>query len=282
MMMPRRLLVPVAAVALLAALLALPAGRASAQAFLDLFRIVNVAAVPVRADRLAQLSQSGIDIATLIGSHVEVLADPGPAQVFTTPDEAAHAAALDLRLPTALPPNLSLVRAEMKGERAVRVHGDTGKLREVLEALGIDDVEVPASLDGADATIRVPPIVRTVYASGANEVSFFQARSPEVALPAGIDLPILGEIGLRIAGVGQRDAHTLAQAIDWRSTLLVPVPADTAMFRQVNVNGRRGLVIESTGQRGPRAVFWSARGIVYAMTGKLASQTLLQMAESVQ
>src|SRR5262245_43102634 len=52
MTMPRRLLFGLAVFALLAGTLAFPATRASAQAFLDLFRVVNVAAVPVSGDRL--------------------------------------------------------------------------------------------------------------------------------------------------------------------------------------------------------------------------------------
>jgi hypothetical protein len=282
MTMPRRMFLAVAAAALLAVLLTVPAARASAQSFLSLFRVVNVAAVPVNVERLKQVGSSGIDLPTLIGSQVEVTGDSGPAQVLTSPADAARAAGLDVRLPSVLPPKLVLVRTEMKGERAVRVHGDTAKLREVLDALGIDDVVIPAGLDGQDATIRIPPVVRTLFANGSSEVLLLQARSPEVSLPAGVDLPALGEIGLRVAGMGRSDAHTMAQAIDWGSTLLVPVPADAAIFRQVTVNGARGLVIESTAQRGPRAVFWSASGVVYAMTGRLSTQTLLQMAESVQ
>src|SRR5262245_16510841 len=93
----RPLLISAAAAVALIAALALPASRAAAQTFLDLFRIVNVAAVPVNPDRLKQLSASGIDIATLIGSHVEVVADPGPVHVFSSPEEAGRTANVDVR-----------------------------------------------------------------------------------------------------------------------------------------------------------------------------------------
>jgi hypothetical protein len=170
----------------------------------------------------------------------------------------------------------------MKGEHAARVTADTSKLQEVLAALEIGDVAVPQGLDGQTATIRVPPIVRTVYANGKQEVSLFQARSPEVTLPPGLDLPPLAEIGLRIAGLGSGEAHTLAQAIDWRSTMLVPIPAGAATFRQIDLQGSRGLFIEPASQRGPRGVMWSRDGAIYAMTGAIGSETLLQIAASVQ
>jgi hypothetical protein len=278
----RRLAVPAIAGLVLIAIAAIPSTRASAQAFLDLFRVVNVAAVPVNVDRLKQLSQRGLDIETLIGSQVEVLANPGPAQVFTSPNEAAAAAGLTLRAPTVLPPGLVLVRTELKGERAAQVTADSSKLREVLDALDITDVSPPAGLDGQTATIRVPPIVRSVYANGGQEFSLFQARTPELTLPTGIDVPPLAEIGLRIAGLGTSEAHTLANAIDWRSTLLVPIPAAAASFRQVDLPGGRGLFVEPTARRGPRAILWSNGGVIYAMTGSMNNQTLLQIARSVQ
>ena len=64
----RRLAAPAVVVLVLIAIAAFPSTRASAQAFLDLFRVVNIAAVPVNIDRLQQLSQQGLDIPTLLGS----------------------------------------------------------------------------------------------------------------------------------------------------------------------------------------------------------------------
>jgi hypothetical protein len=278
----RRLTLAAAATVLLTVVWTVPTARASAQAFLDLFRVVNIAAVPVDVDRLNQLTRSGLDIPTLIGSQVEVLEEPGPALVYTSPAEAAKAAAIDLRLPTVLPPGLVIVRTELKGERAARVKADSRKLQDVLDALEIADLKAPTGLDGQTATIRVPPIVRAVYSNGKTEVSFFQARRPEVTLPTGIDLPPIAEIGLRIAGLGSTEAHTLAQAIDWRTTMLVPIPAGAATFRQVEIAGARGLFIESTTGRMQKAVLWSTGGGMYAITGGMTGQTLLQMAQSVQ
>ena len=103
-----------------------------------------------------------------------------------------------------------------------------------------------------------------------------------MTLPPGIDVPPLAEIGLRIAGLGQSEAHMLAHDIDWRSTLLVPIPAASSTFRQVDLPGGRGLFVEPTTRRGPRAILWTNGGMMFAMTGSINSQTLLQMARSVQ
>jgi len=62
----------------------------------------------------------------------------------------------------------------------------------------------------------------------------------------------------------------------------VPIPAASSTFRQVDLPGGRGLFVEPTTRRGPRAILWTNGGMMLAMTGSINSQTLLQMARSVQ
>jgi hypothetical protein len=152
----------------------------------------------------------------------------------------------------------------------------------VLDALGITDVQAPAELNGQVAKLHVPPVVAITYANGSGAVT---VRSPEVTAPSGVNVAALGEIGLRIAGLDRNAAHTVAQAIDWRATLIVPVPAGVSAFRQIDVQGQRGLYVESTARadiRAIRAVAPSKGGILYGLTGALNAGTLLQMADSVQ
>ena len=97
----------VAALLVLAvALLAFPSVRASAQAFLSLFRVVNFTAVPVDVNRIGTLGQSGIDLPSLIGQQVQVLQEPGPTRVFSTLDEAALAIGIAIKQPKIVPPSL--------------------------------------------------------------------------------------------------------------------------------------------------------------------------------
>ena len=64
------------AIALLALSLTLPPVRAAAREFLDLFRVQRVAAVPVDVERLARLSEQGVDMKALVGSQVEMIEPP--------------------------------------------------------------------------------------------------------------------------------------------------------------------------------------------------------------
>jgi hypothetical protein len=275
------------AAALVAALFfMLPAVRASAQAFLDLFRVVNFVAVPVRSDRLEQFKQ--LDLPHLIGDQVTVLKQAGPPLAVSGVDAAGAAAGITVRLPAELPPNTHIRNVEVIGEHAMRVTADTGKLRRLLQALQIDGVEIPAGLDGQMADLDVPPIVLINYEQGVQKATLSQARSPSVTMPAGLDLPMIGEIGLRVLGVDAHEAHRVAEAIDWHSTLLVPIPSDATSFRQVDVNGAGGIAIQ-----GPVAVIdgrrqrvsqvaWSSGDRVFALRGTLSLRELLVMANAVR
>src|SRR5262249_2943129 len=151
--------------------------------------------------RIQRLSEQGLDLSTLLGKQVEVLADPGPPQVFALPSDASDAAGVRVRVPTLVPPDLAMIKTEVTGERQLRVAADTRRLQGVLDALDITDVQAPAALNGQVATLRVPPVVAITYANGRALVTLLQARSPEVSAPAGVDVAALGQIGLRIAGL---------------------------------------------------------------------------------
>jgi hypothetical protein len=266
-----------------------PAVRTAAEAFLDYFRVVNFAGVAFDPQRMAQLwSSSSVDLSTLIGQQVTPAAPPPPPVAYSTLDEASAAAGMRLHTPTWLPPGFTLTSIEVSGQHEFSVQGNTEKLQSVLDALGITDVSVPTALDGQTVSIQIPPVARLVYDDGQRQITLTQSRSPVIALPAGVDVASLAEIGLRLLGLDRNEAYRFAQSIDWRSTLLVPVPAATATFHQVEVQTGTGLVIEAgqaregLGGRGGSLVLWSNADTVYALGGPARSTDTLQMAQSVQ
>jgi hypothetical protein len=284
-----RWLATAASVAALAFAFTFPAVRTAAEAFLDYFRVVNFAGVAFDPQRMAQLwSSSSVDLSTLIGQQVTPAAPPPPPVAYSTLEEASASAGMGLHTPTWLPQGFTLTSIEVSGEHEFSVQGDTAKLQTVLDALGITDVSVPTALDGQTVSIQIPPVAKLVYDDGQHQITLTQSRSPVIALPAGVDVASLAEIGLRLLGLDRAEAYRFAQSIDWRSTLLVPVPAATATFHQVEVQNGTGLVIEATqareglGGRGGSLVLWSNADTVYALGGPVRSTDTLQMAQSVQ
>jgi hypothetical protein len=266
-----------------------PSVRASAQAFLDLFRVRNFAAVSVDPERLRQLDDGTVDLKGLLSDHLETLQEPGPPREFETPEAAGAAAGISLLQPTQLPTGFVRDSIGMRGPGAARLTVDVARLRDVMTTLGIHDIQIPDHLDGAKLEVHVPAAVGMHYRGERREVVFLQARSPEMSLPPGVDLAQVGEIGLRIAGLEPAEAKRFARSIDWHGTLLVPVPADASSFSEVTVRGSKALLVSTSGERsranGQRAgsvLMWAEGDKVYALMGNLTTVDLVQMANSVQ
>ena len=215
-----------------------PTVRAGAQAFLDMFRVVNFVPVQFDGSQLQQLADSGLDLPALIADDVESLTPPTAPVTVATLLDAGEMAGIDLIEPAWRPVGYDLTNIQVAGGHAARIRANTDKLELLLDAMGIDDLSVPVGLDGQEVTISNSPVVHLSYGrTDGPQMLFVQSRGPEVALPAGIDLPSLAQIVLRIMGVDRERAYDLAWTVDWRSTMIVPVPANGGSFREVNIAG---------------------------------------------
>ncbi|HEY4339719.1 MAG TPA: hypothetical protein VGM97_07230 [Steroidobacteraceae bacterium] len=264
-------------------LVALPAVRAGAETFLDLFRVVNFVAVPVPTQRIATLQQ-GLDLPRMLGEQMHLVQAPGAPQSVATPEQAGALSGIAVHPPTWLPEGLARQKIEVQGEWRWTIAASTQKLQQILDSLGINDLALPPGLDGQTATIHVYPSVHISYGAQAAHVQFIQARQPQAVMPRGTDLPLLAEIGLRVLGFEPNEARRFANTIDWRTTLLVPVPVSVANFHEVDLGGGKGLLIETAPTSGPPVaqLLWSADGSVFALIGDVRPEELFEMARSAQ
>ena len=280
--------------ALLLALLVFsyPPAQAWAQGFLDLFRVRRFAAITIDPARMEQIANSKIDFESLLGSNVQVV-KKGQAQSASSAQAAAQSAGFHVYVPGKLPAGAELTQMQVVGEEIVNVKADGAKLQSLLDALQIKDVKVPAKLDGATINVHRYPIVVMNYTTGRDPLTFVQSRSPEVMLPPGVDLAQLGEIALRIVGLSASEAKDFARNVDWHTTLLVPVPANAASFREVGVRGTSGILITTGGTGGasvrlndsPRqgsTLLWSEGDMVFSVSGGPAGPELVDFANSLQ
>ena len=281
---PRRVLAASMAVVAIAALISVPAVRASVAQFVSLFRVVNFVAVPVDSTRLDRLKAENLEIGSLIGEHIEVVQDPGPPVNVTSFENAAVVAGMTLALPEWLPVDTTVLETTVMGERVLRVTANSLRLQQVMDALGINDLAPPDGLDGHVVNVRVPPAVMIRYDHGKRRSRLFQAHTPQLTLPDGIDVRTLGEIGLRILGLAPAEARQFADVIDWHTTLIVPVPPNASSFKQVSIGGRLGVSIhhQPPDQSPTNTIVWSTSDRVFALVTLLGDEQALTMANSVR
>jgi hypothetical protein len=113
---------------------------------------------------------------------------------------------------------------------------------------------------------------------------FFQAPAPEITMPAGIDSSVLGEIGLRVLGVPKDTARQFASAIDWNTTLIVPIPPTAQSFRQVEIGGKPGVAIsyQPPNESPTTMLLWSDGGRVFGIQSIEGYVQVVAMADSVR
>jgi hypothetical protein len=160
-------------------------------------------------------------------------------------------------------------------------------------ALDVADLDIPHELNGASVAIKTSAAVMLRYTRGKDEFRLFQAKSPEIDLPDGVDLPRLGAIGLQLAGMSPEEAQLFASKMDWRTTLLVPVPAMGGDFRDVAVGDAQGLLVTVRPPRSPQGeglrpgsrwhsvLLWSSGDRVFALQGPGRGVELLEMANAI-
>jgi hypothetical protein len=236
----------------------------------------------VDRSRLDALNAQLLDLRTLIGENVLVIQDPGPALPVLSVEQAAAAAGYALKLPGWLPLDARIIEMSVSGEGMARVTANAVRLQQVMEVLGITDLDVPPGLDGRVATVRVPRGVMIRYEHRGRRTRFFQAPSPVVSLPEGVNLAALGEIGLRILGLRPVEAREFAQVIDWNSTLIVPLPNGVQSMKRVDIGGNPGIAVEYTDASRTNMVMWSAAGRVFGLISLQEMSQVLEMANSVR
>ena len=268
--------------------LTLPEVRAKAASFLALFREVHFMAIPVDPGQALERT-AGLDIRNLIGDRVQVIEQNAPVSVVSR-EAASAAAGFQAQMPTVLPEGAVLTEIKVSGRNVVRVTADTARLRQLLDALGLRDVDVPEELDGETAMITLLPMVMTEFTQGERRAGLMQGPIPQVLMPAGVDLAQLGEIGLRMMGLPATDAREFAKKVDWNTTLVVPVPPMATRFRQVAVGGSQGVEIEgpiidpeTRVEKGNwNLLLWSKAGRVYGIRSTMRLTDVLAMANSLQ
>ena len=284
-----RILAAACAALVVGVLFAIPSVRVSAQALLDLFRVRRFAAVNFQKSRMETLRGIEKEQGRLIFDETETILDPGPALPVPSREEASSKVGFAVGKPGYLPEGLAVDSIFVEGAGAMRLSVSESKLRALLDRLGLRDVTVPRGLNGQWIEVRKPPVVIQRFKAEQRRAVLIQARSPEVSVPAGWDVERLAEIGLRVLGLDQGEAHRIASTTDWRTTLLVPVPFNASTFRQVTINGQQGLLITTTAERGPdgrlgradRVLMWTDGERVFCLKGGIRPADIIQMAESI-
>jgi hypothetical protein len=118
----------------------------------------------------------------------------------------------------------------------------------------------------------------------ADCIIFAQIPSPTVTAPPSVNVPQLAQIALEFTGMSSEQAKDFTETVDWTSTLVVPIPRNSATYEQIPVDGVTGTLIQQSSGRDPQYVLlWVRDGIIYMIAGLGSdAEQAIQMADSLR
>jgi len=286
---PRFYLAGLAIVLILVVALSIPSGFAWAGQFLNLFRVQQVAVIPIDPTGLMALrgdSTLGQQISQVLAQSVNFTQKPGAPQEVAGAAEASQAAGFSVRLPSsqALQPRLVV-----QSGAAFNFTVDRTRAQALLDEAGHSELVLPQSIDKENISVTIPASVAASYGvcpdltadnspslglGGSNGrryagcVILAEIPSPTVSAPPDVDVKQLAQIALEFTGMTADQAQAFAQSVDWTSSLVIPLPKNAATYEQVTVDGVPGYLIQRPVDDAPEfALIWVKNGVIYTIGG---------------
>jgi hypothetical protein len=281
-------------VALLAISMTLPPVQAWAEGVLAQFRVKSIVVLPVDTTGLDSLNNNSTfahRMSQLVSDSTKVTKESGKPQNVATAAEASKLAGFTVRLPSN---KGNVSRFTVQGSAAFEFVVNRARAQSLLNEAGFSGMQLPASIDKAKIQVSVPAGVMAFYgdcpkldsastqSAYRNCVVVSQMPSPTVDTPPNVDLTQLAEIGLQFTGMTKDQARTFAQNIDWTSTLVVPIPRNGSTYKEVQVDGVKGNLIETTYYGSQYTLVWVKNGIIYVIEGAGDTANAVTMANAMK
>lgn len=292
----------VAVIALLTVSMSFAPVRAWAEGMLAQFRVERVQVLSVDPTLLNMLGANQTltqQISQLLSDSMQVTKKPNKAQTVDSAAKATLLAGFTVRLPTS---RSDIAQIIVQDSAAFQFTVNRARAQTLMDEMGYSRLQLPASLDGALIKAKIPAGVSAAYGqcpklgeepsaprgsparTMLNCTILAQIPSPTVDTPPNLNVQELAVIGLQVAGMKLDEARAFAQTVDWTSTLVVPVPRNSASSKQVQVDGVSGYLIQRPLDDAPQyALIWVKNGIVYAIGGLgNDTATAMQMGNSLK
>ena len=286
-------------VVLLAVSLTLPPVQAWAEGVLAQFRIKSIVVLPVDTTGLESLNNNATfahRMSQLVSDSTKVTKESGKPQFVASASEASKLAGFSVRLPSNQA-NPSWVMVQ--GGAAFEFVVNRARAQSLLSEAGFGSTQLPASIDKATIKVNVPSGVSVAYGDcpkpdttsttstsskspSKNCMVVAQMPSPTVDTPPNIDLTELAEIGLQFTGMTKDQARAFAKNVDWTSTLVVPIPRNGSSYKQVQIDGVQGNLIETNYYGSQYTLVWVKGNVIYVIEGSGDPATAIAMANAMK
>jgi hypothetical protein len=260
--------------------------RSWTQRVLAMLRVEKVTVVPLDL-KFDKNSDTQELVRKVISDEVTVTLSAGKPQFVADASQATQMAGFPVRTFTDMKeaPKIGVV-----GEQSYIMKLDQSRLQAIIDSIGKTDLQVPDSINGQVIAVHVPKSVFLRYGNcpdkhtgsnpGAEDkgkpsdsagcVMFAEVPSPIVSVPPELNVGQLFQIALQAGGMSPEEAQAFCSKVDWKSTLVVPIPRRASSYSEEQVDGVTGNLImgrEFRGQQPEYTLIWVKNGIIYSIHG---------------
>ena len=273
--------------------------RTAASNFLHLFRVQRVEILPLDVQSVENFGNNQ----TLAETMNRVFSD----SIVFTREKGETQTGLDLAsiqamigFPIRLPENVAPTDFNLESGAAFEFTVAIDQMQAIIDAANITDIQLPSELDKAVIEVEISDSVAANYGQCVfpeitdpdehpsrfdmkNCIVLLQSPSPTVSTTSEINPALLAEIGLQVLGMGADDAKSFSQSVDWTSTLVVPVPANQAVYEEVSVDGVTGKLIQESNvpdEITNYTILWVKNSMIYSVFGTGNPQEGLDLVKS--
>ncbi|KJS85809.1 MAG: hypothetical protein JM58_07685 [Peptococcaceae bacterium BICA1-8] len=270
----KKLAVGIAAVAIFTTTIFVPPVRQAAADFLHVFRVQKIETIQLNMEDLNKMQN---DFMNQVG-EID-LKQLGKANVISQPKfEQISLAKAQEKVPFQIkyPANLDLNHeVNVTDKNGVEFTFNTEEVNKILKQLGSKQL-LPEELNGKSFTVNTQGQVDLHYRLDENNwLSLQQIASPEIIVPAGVDVFELRQILLNIPILPYDLKNKLESVNDWQNTLLVPTDKSGEI---VKVQGEKGILTKN-----PHSshLIWQSSGVIYTLNGPSQSD-LVEIANTLR
>ncbi len=284
----RPVFIALALVVLVAVSLAFEPVRAVAGDLLSVFRVQKFAVLPINMEQVERVAEIGDLLSQSFFLEAPKFLENPEIETVDTLDKAGEIAGYAIRTPDYIPTGFAPAEGiELVRGGAGQVEVDLEMARAMFEMLELDPTLLPDSLGEQPLEVVVPTAVSQFWnwqVDNRAAMSLLQSPSPEVGFPDDVDTTALAKAVMQLTGMDETEAERLSQEIDWTNTLVIPAPADIVSFVEVEIDGTIGLLFTlAYDEHGTHSgLMWQTDNIIYFLQGNVSSETIMDVAQSIQ
>jgi hypothetical protein len=153
---------------------------------------------------------------------------------------------------------------------------DVENVNEALKSFGAEKL-LPGNLNGKTFTAQFAAQVEYLYHEDGGFYSVMQTRTPELAVPADVDVDQMYDCLAELPILPEDMRHQLKSIQDWKNTIYLPVAGEP---QEVVIQGAKGFIAEK--KNGGWMLVWYDGGTLFSVEGNAGKEELTDFAESLR